>query len=253
MKGVRVWLGTFNTAEEAARAYDAEARRIRGKKAKVNFPEGNSGSSSRRFVKPATSKQVPKTIPEEIQPSLNQNFGLINGAVDDCLGSLSFMEEKPPANQYFADAFTTSGAADGVKPFGVADNAPLFFNSDQGSNSFDCSDFPWGENGSKTPDVSSVLTATLGPDDSPFNEIPKNKLKTVPEGEVPEGQDAGANAFSEELSALDSEMFFQMPFLEGSWGDSIEALFNVESAQDCGNDVDLWSFEDAPSVTGGVF
>ncbi|GER35201.1 ethylene responsive factor [Striga asiatica] len=37
-KGVRVWLGTYNTAEEAARAYDREARKIRGNKAKVNFP-----------------------------------------------------------------------------------------------------------------------------------------------------------------------------------------------------------------------
>ncbi|KAK1383585.1 Ethylene response factor 4 [Heracleum sosnowskyi] len=37
-KGARVWLGTYNTAEEAARAYDSEARSIRGRKAKVNFP-----------------------------------------------------------------------------------------------------------------------------------------------------------------------------------------------------------------------
>lgn len=39
VKGIRVWLGTYNSVEDAAVAYDHEARKIRGKKAKLNFPE----------------------------------------------------------------------------------------------------------------------------------------------------------------------------------------------------------------------
>ncbi|KAK4790793.1 hypothetical protein SAY86_031206 [Trapa natans] len=219
-------------------------------------PFAFSATSKPRHPKAKSNlgKQIPKVNMENVQPNMSQDLSnLMNGFDDDFLNSVDFIEEKPSMNQIsYMGSFNPSGA-EVVKSLLPVGNAPLCFTSDQGSNSLDCSDYGWGDNGPKTPDVTSFLSAALGVEESPLEEAnPTKKLKPNPQ-EVMANQETAPKTLSDELSMFDSQVFFQMPFLEGVWDAPIETLFNGDMTQDGGNSVDLWTFDEVPSMSGGVF
>ncbi|XBH76832.1 hypothetical protein VPH35_103411 [Triticum aestivum] len=240
-KGARVWLGTFNSAEEAARAYDVEARRIRGNKAKVNFPKEPIVPQKRR-ARPGAPKAPKLSVASEpsVMPSVN-NLSNPNAFI---YPSANFASNQPlalPDNLSFFPIMNSDGPVEA---------SVMNQYSDQGINSFSFSDLEWDYN-TKNLDIPSIAPISTITEGAEYALAQSNAYNSVV---IPEGAEsalAQSNTYNlvvphvMENNGVDFNAWPRF-LMDDEVDEPIDSLLNFDVPQDVVVNMDLWSFDGMP-------